>query len=125
MRWGSEKTAGFVLGALLADDRELTRLQANLSPALYALVAERCAALPREARAKAQALRELIDQVRPELLPQRLPARARALIAPRLPRELGRALLREAKESRAGYLAEPGLVALLERLARKRTGDSA
>ena len=123
MEWGSAKTAGFALAALLADDRELTAVARQLSPELCALLTERMTQIPAESREKARVLRELVAALRPPPELSALPLRARALLAPHLPRELGRMYVQGAPQARAGYEVDQGLLGELERLSRVQ-GDA-
>jgi hypothetical protein len=116
MAWGDEKQAGFVLAAVLAGDRELfsvsDSIDAELLPALQARFL-------REHSERVRSLRELASAVRPPLSnAAALPVRGRALLAQRVPRELGRSYVREAPAARPGFEPEPALSSWLEQLAR-------
>ena len=120
MAWDGAKQAGFLLGALLAGDRELSSVSAALEPALFSKLQERCHGLSEAGSSRVHALRELAEQVRPPLVHAgALPVRARALVAALVPRERGRSYVREAPVARPDFEAEPRLLACLAELARR------
>jgi hypothetical protein len=123
MERGSAKLAGFVLAALLEGDRELRAVERHLAPELAALLRERLQQIPAQSREKARVLRELVALVRGTSELERLPVRARALLAPHVSREAARMYVEHAPSARAGYEVDPGLVSELERLARSQGAE--
>jgi hypothetical protein len=123
MEWSSTNKAGFVLAALLCDDRELAAVEHHTSPELLAGLRAESEKISQNPGAKAQALRDLIARMRPAPDPRRLPVRARALLAPHLPRELGCMYVEGAPQARPGYEVDAALVSELERLARAGVGS--
>jgi hypothetical protein len=117
MAFGEREQAGFVLAAVLAGDRTLECCENALDAATLAALRARLAAVP-AGEGKARALRELVAQVRPGLTrADTLPARARALIAPLLPREQGRRYVSEAPPARAEFEPSRELIVQLVRIA--------
>lgn len=123
MAWNAAKEAGFMLAALLAEDRELQHVAPGIEPAR--LMALR-AAQPGETD-KARMVRALLAKLRPPLDARALdlPVRARALLARVAPPELRKQLLRDSKAARAHYSADEELVALLVRVARRTSVGNA
>lgn len=114
------KAAGFGLAALLAGDRELAAIEHAIPPDLY----DRVRALlgdGSDAHTKARLVATLLARVRPTptSLPDDLPLRLRALLAPKLPRASGRVRGDVAPPLRADYAPPSDLLPRLLRLARR------
>jgi hypothetical protein len=121
MAWSASKEAGFMLAALLAEDRELL----HVAPALEPACAERLCALRTTDTDRLRMVRALLERLRPPLDARalQLPPRARALLARVAPGELRKQLLRDSKPTRAHFSADEELIAMLVRVARKQAGS--
>lgn len=107
--------AGFVLAALLHDDRALAKVAGALAPEPYR---ETRAWLTAHADTRPRLVAELLEHVRPALreLAPTLPARMNALLAQHLRRSPTRSEL--AAPARADFIPSRELVACLVRIAR-------
>lgn len=118
MSLSTPKQAGLALAALLAHDRALEHVRRALRPADADAVTQLldAPASSREAR-----VAELLTAIRPPLagLPGGVPPRLGGLLAARLPRPLGRAVLAEAPPPRPGFVADPALTPRLLRIVRR------
>ena len=117
IRFSSAKDAGFALAAVLADDRELARIEGHVESGVHARI-RALATSPQ--LAKPVLIAQLLALLRPPLavLSPLLPVRLRALLAPQLPRSEGRSVLAGAPLTRAGFEPERELLARLARIAR-------
>lgn len=120
--WSEKKCAGLALGALLWGDRALSHVAATLPTQALSAASQRLLTLesPEGAEQKRRLVRELVEEVRGNPLAgvDRLPPRARALLARHVPREHGRRLLHDALEARPDFAAPAELLQTLLQLAR-------
>lgn len=117
----SARDAGFVLAALLCDDRELTRVQGHVTPSDEArLRALSTAGRQRGTGDKQEHVRQLLALTHPALtrLPAGLPARFAAWVARQLPRERAREVLAAAPSARAAFEPARELSSRLQRIVR-------
>lgn len=119
MLWSHEKCLGASLAATLWDDRTLAHVAGALPSPEEAAI--RATLLPLEhadTEAKIRLLRSLAERVRGE--PGRseaLPPRARALLARRVPKLLGRTWIEQAQPARSDFTPEPELLETLLHIA--------
>ena len=109
---------GFALAAAAHGDRGAERAAAGLAAAGAARareVALRLAASDRDAR-RAWVLATLAERLALHATPARCPPRALSLLAPSVPRELGRRWMAAGPLPRAGFAPAPELIALLRAL---------
>jgi hypothetical protein len=112
--------AGLLLAAQLAGDRGAVAALPALASALAQRVCERAAALDAlTPEARAEALRAVALRLRAVSLGRaaQLPLRARALLAPEVPRVLGVAWEREAPLVRRGFAVSAGVRAAVRAAA--------
>ena len=113
----ASKQAGCALAALLAGDRDLSRVRGALEPQVAEAVADLVG--PRTI-ARGERVAALLARVRPQLrtLPSSLPPRLVALLAPRLPRGVAQPLLASVPAMRATLVLDETLLPPLLRIAR-------
>jgi hypothetical protein len=117
MAWSSAKQAGFMLAALLADDRELHHVAHAIEPAQHAALLD----APDRHADKAQLVRTLLASLRPALDERalRFSPRVRSLLARLAGAALRKQLLTGTTPARAHYRADEELLAVLLRAARR------
>ena len=118
MVWNANKSSGLALAALVHGDRRLTRAAENLGQPTRSESLAVLNGLGGGDRRKE--LSALMAKVRPALTERSLdlPPRARALIAPRVARALGRLLVKDAPSTRLDFSPAASLVPALLRIAR-------
>jgi hypothetical protein len=125
--WSAQRQQGFALAAAAHDDRAGERALPGLARDVAAgacALARGVAQLDRAARRRW--VRDLLVARAPLDLSSVAthPARARALLASEVPREIGRAWLAAAPAPRAGYVPGPRLLALLRALRTSRDDEA-
>ncbi len=119
--WSEAKCAGIALAAVLWDDRSLSAVKHSLCEPARKGARAHLSALEaaHDPDGKRRRMRSLVAGVRGELTAiERLPPRARALLARHVPREQGRRLISEVGEARADFAASRALVETLLHQAR-------
>lgn len=109
---------GMLLAATVAGDRDGAAAGPGLAPGLARRLAERLGALAaKPTDARREEVRRIAGELRAVAPSAELPPAARAILAPGLPRELGRRWAANAPPVRRGYRVHPALRATLRRLA--------
>jgi hypothetical protein len=122
VRWSSAKQAGFMLAALLADDRELNQVAPAIEPAQHAALLQ----TPGRHGDKKQLVRTLLVSLRPGLDARALAfsPRVRSLLARLAGPVLRKQLLAGTTPVRPDYRADEELLAVLLRVARGARSDT-
>ncbi|MEZ4339422.1 MAG: hypothetical protein R3B82_22595 [Sandaracinaceae bacterium] len=116
---------GMLLAATAADDPSGERAAPGLAPGLAAAFAARAAELSaRTSEARRDEIRRLAGELRAIAPSAELPPAARAILAPALPRELGRRWAASAAPVRRGFRVHPALRATLRRFATPASVDA-
>jgi hypothetical protein len=128
VEWPERQKEGFALAAAARGDRGAARALLGLSPASTGPVAALSQRLgTSDASARRRWVRAVLDSRVANLeigaAQGARPARALALLAASVDKQLGRAFLAGAALPRPGYVAEPRLIALLQRLAARPVPD--
>ncbi len=127
MGWSVGTVDGFLLASTVADVDAADVARAGATQPVSARIRERAAALqavdPSERRTR---LRQIAAMLRePTSADAQMPARARALLAREMPRDVGRIWLLTAGPVRRGFGAGPGLRDVVRRTARQARPDDA
>jgi hypothetical protein len=124
--WSDRQVQGFTLAATVHHDPRARQAVAGLAPVIVDDITAPadeltvCSAAKRRER-----VRSITAQLPPALGEQAvLEPRAQALLAPSVPKRIGRNWLKNAPSPRPGFRPEPGLLALLRRIASDRIGKT-
>lgn len=116
---------GMLLAATAADDRAGEMATAGLAPGLAEALRARARELSaRPSEARRDEVRRLAGELRAIASSADLPPAARSILAPALPRELGRRWAASAPPVRRGFRVHPALRATLRRYAKPAAADA-
>lgn len=116
---GVELIDGMVLAATARADRGAREALPGLAPGLARALADRIAELDAMTRsARHTRVKEIVERMASVPTDAQLPPRARAILAPDLPRELAVAWSRGAPRVRRGFRVNRAIKLLLRRLAQ-------
>ena len=109
---------GMVLAATIQDDAGGERALPGLADGLARALRERTEALAEsDSTTRRSAIRDITGRLRAVAQSAQLPTRARAILAPEMPRAIGRKWASQAPPVRRGFRVAPALRATLRRLA--------
>jgi hypothetical protein len=124
--WSKKSVQGFTIAALIADDPEALLAKPGLVPEVADSLTRICkelAVVDLDARRKqVSRLASLLSPTLPDQVA--LAPRAQALLSRTVSKRVGRKWLSDAPPVRPGFKPEPGLIALLRRIAGQKAQSS-